>query len=351
MRLDEFLLQNVNGHVGIPIPDITESIRRKLQERIKACCLGVHSFSFYHNFNKGEWDPSDMLQFAHRENLQGMNIKIFTGGKRALAHKSDAELLRFRDQADNYGIKVNLEVSSTEFPDVERATEIACRLQSGRIRCYIRNRSDVLLSTMKERETESLRQIVDHAEKNDVYFDLEGHEALKADEVNEFIESTRSNRLGSLFDFGNPVNANEDPLEALRRMAPYIRQVHLKTIKLIPETHPKYGTGNGQLGVHGDENELPQAKLLFDLLMLGDDKAHQVQSFVVQQENGYTSPARRFSNEPDDPLIKGREESKKPLKPELTMKQNCEQEVRDARQGVKYYKNLLAELDTLACST
>jgi len=353
MGLDEFLLEKVTDeHIGIPLPDFTkESVRHKLRERIKTCRLFVHSFSFYHNFTKGQWGPGDMLDFSEGEDLQGINIKIHSGKKKSLANKSNGQLASFGDRARALGLGINLEITNTSNPDVQRAIEIATAVQAERIRCYIRNKSNVLLSKMIKDGTKSLQSVANLAQKNDVYFDLEIHEALKSHEIVGIIESVGSKRLRALFDLGNPPNAGEYSPEALQIMARYIKQVHLKTMKYIVDDHPDFGTGYGQLGVLDGDDELPQAKLMLDLLMLGDGKHHQVESFVVQQEHGYFGPARRFTNEPDDPLIIRRGESTKPLEKGYSVEQNCIREIKHAHQSIRFYRGLLSQLHVLTYSS
>ena len=47
------------------------------------------------------------------------------------------------------------------------------------------------------------------------------------------LSGINSQRIELLFDFGNMINACEEPLAALQTMVPYIRQVHLKGIRRI----------------------------------------------------------------------------------------------------------------------
>jgi len=69
-----------------------------------------------------------------------------------------------------------------------------------------------------------------------------------------------------LFDFGNMINANENPIDALTVMSPYILQVHMKGVKKV--------TINEELeqvvGVPEGEGELPQMSMLIKLLLLGE---------------------------------------------------------------------------------
>jgi len=43
--------------------------------------LYAHSFSFILNFQKGHFDVNDLLNFAFKNGLQGIDIYIDSGGK------------------------------------------------------------------------------------------------------------------------------------------------------------------------------------------------------------------------------------------------------------------------------
>lgn len=51
-----------------------------------------------------------------------------------------------------------------------------------------------------------------------------------------------------------------------------------------------------------EQDDLPGPRLLFKLLMLGDQDP-QVTAFSLEQENHYSAPALRHCNEDPDPFI------------------------------------------------
>ncbi|MNM92730.1 hypothetical protein D3C81_1050730 [compost metagenome] len=95
------------------------------------------------------------------------------------------------------------------------------------------------------------------------------------------------------------------------------------------------------------EDDLPSARMLFELLMLGEQQP-QVIAFILEQENHYVAPAFRQSNEAADPFIAYREMSETPLPAGFTLEQMLAGEQRWANNQVTYVKTLLAELRTLA---
>ena len=86
------------------------------------------------------------------------------------------------------------------------------------------------------------------ADKNDLYFVIEPHEVLNSIELVHIVREVDSPRLGLLFDFGNMINANEKPLEALKTMSPYITHVHIKDVRVISKKrgHAQQGVKDGK---------------------------------------------------------------------------------------------------------
>jgi sugar phosphate isomerase/epimerase len=79
---------------------------------------------------------------------------------------------------------------------------------------------------------------------HDLHFDFEQHEEYRADEIVGLLQRVGHPRVNALFDFGNMLNAGEEPLDALATLAPYIRQVHVKGARRLAEDG-----GYAQLGV------------------------------------------------------------------------------------------------------
>jgi hypothetical protein len=60
------------------------------------------------------------------------------------------------------------------------------------------------------------------------------------------------------------VNAFESPLEAFAQMEKWIRQAHIKDIKIVPVKCPQTGKkGYAQVGVKSGEGDVPMLKLIY----------------------------------------------------------------------------------------
>ena len=73
-----------------------------------------------------------------------------------------------------------------------------------------------------------LREATAVAERADVNLAVENHQDLASEELLWLCESIGSQRFGITLDTGNPLATAEEPLDFARRMAPYVKNVHLK---------------------------------------------------------------------------------------------------------------------------
>jgi 3-oxoisoapionate decarboxylase len=73
-----------------------------------------------------------------------------------------------------------------------------------------------------------LREATAVAERVDVNLAVENHQDLASEELLWLCESIGSQRFGITLDTGNPLATAEEPLDFARRIAPYVKNVHLK---------------------------------------------------------------------------------------------------------------------------
>jgi sugar phosphate isomerase/epimerase len=323
-------------------PALTEALARQLLERLGQLRLFAHSYPLLANLNNGRLTPADMLDFAYRHELQGLSLHLLDGEENSLSQMAQAQLREFAEKANCLGLDVHLEISSTRKKDVDQVIAIAKTLGSHNIRVY--SRYEGTLSGVMDIIESDLHYLAKQADEHDLFFDFEQHEELKSGEIAELLNRLNHPRLHALFDFGNMINACEAPLPALQTMAPHIRQAHLKGVRIVPEQN-----GFGHYGVlqGSDEDDLPNARMLFELLMLGESTP-QVIAFILEQENHYIAPAFRHIGEAADPFIPYREMSETALPPGFSLERMMVEEHRWANNQITYVRGLLAEFRTLA---
>ena len=74
----------------------------------------------------------------------------------------------------------------------------------------------------------NLREATASAEKAGVNLAVENHQDLASEELLRLCEALASPRFGINLDTGNPLATAEEPLDYFKRVAPYLKNVHLK---------------------------------------------------------------------------------------------------------------------------
>ena len=339
-RFNALLSHNVVEQA--PAPVLTQALAQRLLERLGQLRLFAHAYPLLTNLTHGRVTPADLLDFAYRHELQGLSLHVLDGEQNSLSQMTPAQLQAFADKAKALGLDVHVEISSTLKKDVDQVIAIAKALGVCNIRVY--SRYEGPLSRVMDIIESDLHYLAQQADAHNLYFDFEQHEELKSDEIAQLLKRLDHPRLHALFDFGNMINACEQPLQALRNLAPHIRQSHLKGVRIVAEHN-----GFGHYGVlqGSADDDLPSARMLFELLMLGDT-APQVTAFILEQENHYVAPAFRQQQEAADPFIAYREMSDTPLPAGFTLERMLADEHRWANNQVAYVRGLLNEFRTLA---
>ncbi|HZU14332.1 MAG TPA: sugar phosphate isomerase/epimerase family protein [Chloroflexota bacterium] len=101
---------------------------------------------------------------------------------------------------------------------------------------------------------EGLRSVAPYAEEQGVTLVLENHGlfAGRADQVRRIIESVGSPALRANLDTGNFLLVNQDPVEAVRELAPLAAYVHLKDFRRLP---PGAESAEAYTGIDGTRYE------------------------------------------------------------------------------------------------
>ena len=223
---------------------------------------------------------------------------------------------------------------------------MSCALDLGVTNIRVYARYEGRLSAVIEQVYADMSYAADVANRHDLHIDYEQHEDLRAAEIAGILTRIGDPRINALFDYTNSLNAHEEPLAALRILAPFIRQVHIKGGRKVVE-----GRGWGQLGVEqgSADDTLPGNRMLYELLMLGET-VPQVVCFALEQEVGYYAPPFRLEGEEADPLIMFREPSDTPLDPDKPLARHLLDEQRWAARQVEWNRRQIAILREICFS-
>lgn len=162
--------------------------------------------------------PASLLDIAHQQGLHGVKIHILDGESRSLKHMRDDELAVFRCKAGRLGLDINLEISSSAPAEIDETVIIAEKIGATSLRFYPRYEGH--LSTVLARIRDDLAHIRQQHGHRALSFTIEQHEDLKSVELVQLVQESGIDSLSLLFDFGNMINANEQPLEATHNVAP-----------------------------------------------------------------------------------------------------------------------------------
>ncbi|SDE15844.1 sugar phosphate isomerase/epimerase family protein [Rhodospira trueperi] len=348
---------------GLPTPDLTPSPRQRLAAmlsvegtapfpldratlsrlvtRIDAVPLFIHAYTFHFHLLDEVWGPGDLLDFAAAHGLAGVQCHVFDAGRRSLAAMAPADRRALGARARDLGLRWHVEVSSTTPEDLGAALAVAADLGAESIRCYPRYAGRV--SGILERVAADLLWVLDRlGPKGRFRLVVEQHEDLTSEEMVRIVKTCADPRVGLLFDTGNMVNAGERPMEALRIQAPWVRAVHLKDVLMLPDRG-----GWAQFGCRTGTGDVPLARMLADLLVLGEETP-QVTAIGLEEEVNYVAPAYRFPGEPPDPVIPPREPSLTARLPGLSDAMSRQIEHRDALAQLQWVRTMFAEMRALA---
>jgi sugar phosphate isomerase/epimerase len=338
-------LLGVNAADALPLPHLDAALAQRILARTAHVPFFAHSYTLIHNQDYGTTATRDLLDFAYVHGLTGLCLHLNDGGKSAVGRMTGADRERFRAHYESLGLKLHLEISATDRTEIDRA--VACALDLGVRNIRVYARYEGRLSAVIEKIYADMSHAAECANRHGLNIDYEQHEDLRAAEIAGILSRIGDARINALFDYTNSLNAHEEPLDALRILARYIRQVHIKGGRKIVE-----GSGWGQLGVAqgNPDDALPGNRMLYELLMLGEN-APQVVCFALEQEVGYYAPPFRLDGEEPDPLIKFREPSETPLDPNKPLARHLLDERRWAIGQIAWNRTLVATLREICASS
>ena len=99
--------------------------------------------------------------------------------------------------------------------------------------CYDRFRTDVSWEDQLVATEKFLHKLAPIARDLGIHLNLETHEEITTFEVVRLVEAVGPDVLGVTFDIANVTHRAEDPVAAAHRVAPYVRQTHLKDAFLV----------------------------------------------------------------------------------------------------------------------
>ncbi len=178
----------------------------------------------------------DWMAIAAREELAGIELPL------SAAQCQPDALALLRDTAQQYGMKVIVDAGIADAEELRRLIQ-AAHVVSGMERPVVRV---VMTGALcGDRRTlasgwhahynavlEILRSVAPLARDLGVSIAVENHQDATSWDLVNLCEEAGPDAVGVCLDTGNALAVCEDPLEAAKRLAPYVRHVHLKDYRL-----------------------------------------------------------------------------------------------------------------------
>ena len=192
--------------------------------------LGLDSFSYHRNMT-GTRDVCWFLEKVVDLGLDGCQVDPIH------LRNWDPDLVREIGKfCALHGLYLELGSGGFDYDHLRGRIELAAEAGARAMRTFI---GGDRWSTPQERRveiigyaTENFRRLAGTAERVGVPLALENHEDLTSLEIAGIIDAVQSPFIRTLVDTGNGLCVGEDPVECVRRLAPYAAATHLKDWKV-----------------------------------------------------------------------------------------------------------------------
>src|SRR6266849_3706151 len=172
--------------------------------------------------------PSRLIDKAFAIGLEGVELPA------SLMQGEDATAVAHH--ANKRGLFITLETEGYDPGKLASAIDLGVRLGAGTVRTVVggarlggdRRPLAGRWQSFLQEILAGLQQATLNAERAGVNLTVENHQDLASEELLWLCESIGSQRFGITLDTGNPLATAEEPLDFARRMAPYVKNVHLK---------------------------------------------------------------------------------------------------------------------------
>lgn len=178
----------------------------------------------------------DWMQLAAREQLAGVELPL------SAAQCQPDALALLRDTAQQHGLKIIVDggiADAEELPRLVQAARVVSGLEQPIVRvvmtgilCGDRRTLASGWSAHYEAVLQILKSVAPYARDLGVAIAVENHQDATSYDLVRLCEEAGPDFAGICLDTGNSLAVCEDPLAAARRMAPYVRHVHLKDYRV-----------------------------------------------------------------------------------------------------------------------
>jgi 3-oxoisoapionate decarboxylase len=199
--------------------------------------LGLETFSYHLAFGLGTMDVFGFIERAGELGLDGVQINRVGRHGGHLGGDGPDHLAKVRAMAEDMGLFVEVDTRGVDPEHLARALHITHALGGDVLRTYVSVGGDI------EQELADapaqLRRVLGTCAELGVRIAVENHEYETAGQVLGIVHAVDSPYVGALVDTGNSMMVWEDPVDAVRAMAPHAVSSHFKDhVVIIDEGQP-----------------------------------------------------------------------------------------------------------------
>lgn len=204
--------------------------------------IGLETESYHLLFQNGLMDIFGFIRKTAELGLDGVMINViaFPGDKYlhpewgTLGGAEVEHLDKVRKEIEKYGLYAEIDTRGTELAHLTKIIEVAHKIGADIIRtyCCLNNRYD---AESLEKAPENIKKVVPLLKKYRIKLAIENHEEETSDEIIKIINEVNSPWVGAHCDLGNSMMAWEEPVEAVKKLAPYAFTTHFKDHIIIKD--------------------------------------------------------------------------------------------------------------------
>lgn len=209
--------------------------------------LGLETESCHLLFQQSGMDIFEFIELTAELGLEGVQINVIPDLNLhpqwgTLDGDDPAYLARVRSAIESHGFFCEIDSRGTTVAELEPVLRAAKALGSTLVRSYVRYPKNEFDASFLASQIDEVRRVVPLLRSYGIRLAFENHEFETSREMVDFILAVGDPEwVGLLCDTGNSMMAWEDPLEAIRIMAPYTFGVHFKDHTVVMDNSPGDG--------------------------------------------------------------------------------------------------------------
>jgi 3-oxoisoapionate decarboxylase len=193
----------------------------------------VYAIGIAPEANRRPITPIEQMEMAASYRLQGVEIPY------ELLKRHDPD--ETAEYARNHGMFITIAASGTDPAVLKEAIKLGSRTGARVVRTVVggakiggdrRHMTGVWQPFLKN-VMQSFREVIEDTDPHAPALAVENHQDLASEELLWLCENIGSDRFGITLDTGNPLATAELPAEFYRKVAPYVKNVHLKDYKMF----------------------------------------------------------------------------------------------------------------------